>query len=155
MAYFSDSNTDLSFTRHALPPLTLPSLASHSKAPLENLKGRPFILNFWGSWCVTCRTENPFLSALAFEGVTLVGVALKDTQESASQWLDEFGSPYTAVYLDTDGTYGEILGVQGAPETFVIDGEGNIRFHYQGLMQEPVWQNRVEPLWNSLKLRHE
>ena len=80
-----------------------------------------------------------------------MGVALKDAPESASRWLNDFGSPYTLSYIDEEGQYAEQLGVQGAPETFLIDGEGNVRFHYQGLMQDTVWRQRVMPILNGLR----
>ncbi|MEL0153469.1 MAG: DsbE family thiol:disulfide interchange protein, partial [Halieaceae bacterium] len=83
--------------------------------------------------------------------VPIVGVALKDAPDAATRWLREFGSPYQLSYIDADGHYAEQLGVQGAPETFLIDGDGNVRFHYQGLLQETVWRERVMPILLGLR----
>ncbi len=153
--YIGSTRSDIATVEYPLPPIALEALDAQTPSDLEGLAGKPFIVNFWASWCVTCQTESPFLHALAGDGVPLVGIALKDSPTDAKRWLATFGSPYAMSFQDPDGTYAETLGVQGAPETFVVDGDGNIRFHYQGLLQETVWRKRIEPLLKSLAYRGE
>lgn len=152
--YLNALGGDIAASNYKLPAPLLPALNNSDKPEqisiLEGLAGQPFLLNFWASWCVTCQAENQFLRNIEGE-LPIVGIALKDTKENASNWLARFGSPYQTNLLDAEGAYAEILGVQGAPETFLIDGNGNVRFHYQGLLQETVWQTRVKPLLNRLR----
>jgi cytochrome c biogenesis protein CcmG/thiol:disulfide interchange protein DsbE len=152
---------DVAMSQYPLPRSDLPLLnvstavsADSKNDPTLNpdsiASGEPYLLNFWASWCVTCQAESRFLRMISDE-VPIVGVALKDAPDAATRWLREFGSPYQFSYIDADGHYAEQLGVQGAPETFLIDGDGNVRFHYQGLLQETVWRERVMPILLGLR----
>ena len=159
--YDSARTGDVAISQYPLPRSDLPLLDNSATAPAENLSdlrrspgtmasGEPYLLNFWASWCVTCQAESRFLRMISDE-VPIVGVALKDAPDAATRWLREFGSPYQFSYIDADGHYAEQLGVQGAPETFLIDGDGNVRFHYQGLLQETVWRERVMPILQGVR----
>jgi cytochrome c biogenesis protein CcmG/thiol:disulfide interchange protein DsbE len=158
--YDSARTSDVAMSHYPPPQSDLPLLdasaayADSRKDQSVNLgsiaSGEPYLLNFWASWCVTCQAESRFLRMISDE-VPIVGVALKDAPDAATRWLREFGSPYEFSYIDADGHYAEQLGVQGAPETFLIDGDGNVRFHYQGLLQETVWRERVMPILLGLR----
>ena len=156
--YAGNMGGDVAASDYPLPASDLPTLESQQSEPALNANASnqpsfpdtPFLLNFWASWCVTCQTENKFLHAISGE-VPIVGIALKDSPESAARWLEKFGSPFDLSLIDAEGHYAEELGVQGAPETFLVDGHGNVRFHYQGLLQETVWEQRVQPLLDSLR----
>ena len=158
LVYAGNMGGDVAASDYPLPASDLPLLESQQSEPASNpnsssqpsIPDTPFLLNFWASWCVTCQTENKFLHAIS-DDVPIIGIALKDSPESAARWLETFGSPYELSLIDADGRYAEELGVQGAPETFLVDRHGNVRFHYQGLLQETVWEQRVEPLLNSLR----
>lgn len=149
--YFGAAYSDLSGTKFPLPDQPLEVLGSSESVELGSLQGEPYLINFWASWCVTCQTENKFLHEIASENIRLVGIALKDDPISAEGWLQQFGSPFQLSLVDSSGSYGERLGVQGAPETFLVDRDGNVRFHYQGLIQPEVWQSRIRPLYLQLR----
>lgn len=146
--YFSG---DIAAIKHPLPTLRLPPLEDNDNENLDDLAGQPFLLNFWASWCVTCQEENKFLNQLSRQGIPLAGVALKDSSDDAKRWLNRFGSPFMVSLQDPNGEYAARLGVQGAPETFVVDSEGHVRFHYQGLIQPEVWRQRLKPLLDELQ----
>ena len=159
--YDSTRTSDVAMSHYPLPQSDLPLLEASAAAAVNSISewrlnpgsiasGEPYLLNFWASWCVTCQAESRFLRMISDE-VPIVGVALKDAPHAATRWLREFGSPYQFSYIDADGHYAEQLGVQGAPETFLIDGDGNVRFHYQGLLQETVWTERVMPILLGLR----
>ena len=97
---------------------------------LEALKGKPVVLNFWGSWCGPCRDEAPILSAAETRwrdrGVLFLGVDSKDAEADALAFEEEFGIRYHSV-VDADGSLGVEYGVFGYPETFFIDPDGVIR----------------------------
>ncbi|AOM02390.1 DsbE family thiol:disulfide interchange protein [Cobetia marina] len=99
------------------------------------LKGQVSLVNVWGEWCPTCKHEMPQLLDLANRGVHMVGVDYKDKRAKGRQFLEEFGDPFSVNLFDPDGTLGFDLGVYGAPETFLVDAEGVIRYHHTGYIR--------------------
>jgi cytochrome c biogenesis protein CcmG, thiol:disulfide interchange protein DsbE len=118
---------------------------------LEDLRGKPFILNVWASWCVACREEHPVLVEFAKKrAVPLYGLDYKDTRADAGAWLSRFGNPYDVSLFDADGRVGIDFGVYGVPETFVIDGNGVIRMKHIGPLTPEVLADEIEPLLKKL-----
>ncbi len=135
-----------------VPEFALPSLVEAGKTLDSNLfKGRVTLLNVWATWCVSCRIEHPYLLELASRGVAIVGLNYKDDSVAARQWLVDGGNPYAAVIVDADGRMGVDLGVFGAPETYLVDREGVIRFKRVGVIDERVWVQELAPLYQSLQ----
>lgn len=135
-----------------LPAFTLPRL-SDANATLSNadLRGRPILLNVWASWCVACRQEHPVLLELAKRGeVEIIGLNYKDTREAANQVLTQHGNPYRENAFDAEGHVGLDLGVYGVPESFVIDGEGVIRYKQVGVLTPEVLDQTILPLMRKL-----
>jgi cytochrome c biogenesis protein CcmG/thiol:disulfide interchange protein DsbE len=107
---------------------------AYSMAPLEGattvtpaaFAGKPYLVNFFASWCVPCRQEAPALNALARQGVPILGIASKDSPEKIKRMLGELGNPYTHVGMDPTGATGIDFGVTGWPETYVVSGDGKI-----------------------------
>jgi cytochrome c biogenesis protein CcmG/thiol:disulfide interchange protein DsbE len=112
------------------------------------INGKPLLLNVWATWCPTCRAEHQYLNQLSARGVRIVGMNYKDDRQKAVDWLNRLGNPYALNLFDGDGMAGLDLGVYGAPETFLIDGKGIIRYRHAGDLNETVWQNEVKPLWD-------
>ncbi|HXH02388.1 MAG TPA: DsbE family thiol:disulfide interchange protein [Candidatus Competibacteraceae bacterium] len=111
----------------------------------DDLKGKPALLNVWATWCPTCRAEHEMLRSLAAQGVTIYGVNYKDDPTKAVQWLKDLGNPYTLNIDDQSGQLGIDLGVYGAPETFILDARGVIRYRHVGAVDEQVWREVLEP----------
>ena len=111
------------------------------------VNGEVTLVNVWGSWCPSCVYEHPYLQTLVERGVRLVGVDYKDTPEEARAWLDRFGDIYEFHIQDPLGRLGIDLGVYGAPETYIIDGEGIIRYKRVGVVDERVWTTQMEPVY--------
>ncbi len=116
----------------------------------EDLKGQVSLLNVWATWCVSCRIEHPYLLSLAEQGVPIVGVNYKDDVEAARQWLKDLADPYVYSVVDLDGRLGIDLGVFGAPETYVVDKHGVIRYKHVGVVNEKVWTEKLEPIVRAL-----
>ncbi|HHR5846368.1 TPA: DsbE family thiol:disulfide interchange protein [Providencia alcalifaciens] len=112
------------------------------------IQGQPILLNVWATWCPTCRAEHQYLNQLASQGIRVVGLNYKDDRQKAIVWLRELGNPYALSLFDGQGMLGLDLGVYGAPETFLIDGQGIIRYRHAGAVDERVWQNELKPLWD-------
>jgi cytochrome c biogenesis protein CcmG/thiol:disulfide interchange protein DsbE len=129
-----------------VPAFELPLLSDTSRTITnENLPDKPFLMNIWGSWCPTCIIEHPFLMKLEERGVNLVGVNYKDEIGDALGYLNRGGDPFSMSIQDLSGQFALDLGLTGAPETFVVDGEGIIRQHIIGEINESNWQSRIAP----------
>lgn len=126
----------------ALPSLPDPA----SRIGVQDLRGRPYVLNVWGSWCVSCRIEHPLVTELARSGALVVGFNYKDTPEDAARWLAQFGNPFALIVQDTDGRAALDWGIYGAPETFVIDADGIVRFKHVGPLTADVVSRDILPL---------
>lgn len=117
----------------------------------EEMRGRVWLLNVWASWCIACREEHPMLLEIARSGaVPIYGLNSKDRREDAISWLNELGDPYVLSVSDLDGRVGIDYGVYGAPETFLVDRNGMIRFKHIGPITPDVWQKKFLPLLNEL-----
>ncbi len=129
-----------------VPAFELPLLADTSRIMTnDNLPDEPFLLNIWGSWCPTCIVEHPFLMELDERDVNIVGVNYKDEIGNALGYLNQRGDPFSMSIQDLSGQFALDLGLTGAPETFTVDGQGVIRQHIIGEVNEENWQARIEP----------
>ncbi|MGX9741089.1 DsbE family thiol:disulfide interchange protein [Pseudocitrobacter corydidari] len=113
------------------------------------VSGKPLLLNVWATWCPTCRAEHQFLNQLSAQGVRVVGMNYKDDRQKAVDWLNRLGNPYSLSLFDGNGMLGLDLGVYGAPETFLIDGQGVIRWRHAGALDDRVWREQLAPLWRQ------
>jgi cytochrome c biogenesis protein CcmG/thiol:disulfide interchange protein DsbE len=134
-----------------MPPVeglqNMPGLAS------DDLKtGTPTIVNVWASWCGPCRVEHPVLMDLAArDDVRLVGLNYKDAPQNARRFLGTLGNPFQAVGADRTGRTAIDWGVYGVPETFIVDGNGIIRFKYVGPIAPEDIENVILPELESAK----
>ncbi|ANI14112.1 thiol:disulfide interchange protein DsbE [Pseudomonas citronellolis] len=133
------------------PAFALPGVLEPNKTYTQaDLKGRPALVNVWGTWCPTCRFEHPVLAKLAEQGVVIVGINYKDDNAAAQKWLQDLHDPYVLNIADAQGTLGLDLGVYGAPETYVIDKDGIIRHKLVGAVDEKVWREQLAPIYQRL-----
>ncbi|USQ13185.1 DsbE family thiol:disulfide interchange protein [Legionella lytica] len=135
-----------------VPDFTLPELHHpESSFSSQNIRNQVVLLNVWASWCAACTDEQVFMLQLAREGMPIYGLNYKDKPEDALQWLSQWGNPYKLVMQDREGRAAIDLGVYGAPETFVIDKKGVIRYRHAGVMNQELWQKEVLPLIKQLE----
>ncbi|KAF1687572.1 DsbE family thiol:disulfide interchange protein [Pseudoxanthomonas broegbernensis] len=129
------------------PDFVLPLLHDPSVAvSAAQLRGAPYVLNVWGSWCVECREEHPVLTEFAqTKRVRVVGYNWKDEPEDALRWLERYGNPFFVVLADKEGRYALDWGVAGAPETFLVDGSGIVRWKHTGPLTRAVVRERLLP----------
>ena len=119
---------------------------------VESQRGKVWLLNVWASWCGPCKDELPVLrEAAQRHGIALYGLNYKDKPDEARQWLARNGNPYLASASDVDGRVGIEYGVYGVPETFVIDGDGRIRYKHLGLITPELWRTRLQPVIEALQ----
>lgn len=137
-----------------LPAFELPDLMAPTQLlNAEKLKGKVYLLNVWGLWCPTCNAELGFLTELRKQGIDIVGLYYVQPQDSAFgetfdiatlqqdvlKKLQEQGDPYRLNILDEKRSLIFDLGVTGAPETFLIDAQGQIRAHHVGDINPQNW----------------
>jgi len=129
------------------PEFTLPLLYEPTKSlGRKDLLGQPYLLNVFGSWCPTCQDEHPFLMREGKSlGIRLIGLDWKDQPEAAKRWLQQFGNPYQTIIADEDGRAGIDFGVYGAPETFLVDAQGVIRYKRIGMLTPDVIASELKP----------
>jgi cytochrome c biogenesis protein CcmG/thiol:disulfide interchange protein DsbE len=130
-----------------LPEFQLRSLELGDRlVTTADLPDGPFILNIWGSYCLPCLQENPiFMAAKEQNIIPIIGLNYKDRDEAARDWLELNGNPFELNIIDDTGRYGIDLGVYGAPETFLVDANGVIRFKHIGVINYRIWEDEIMP----------
>jgi cytochrome c biogenesis protein CcmG/thiol:disulfide interchange protein DsbE len=137
----------------AAPAFSLPSLHEPERTiALSELRGAPFLMNVWGSWCAACRDEHPVLTRFAeTKRLRVVGYNYKDERADALRWLEQFGNPFWLVVTDIEGKTAIDWGVYGAPETFLVDAAGVIRWKHVGAITEDTVQDEILPALQKLE----
>ena len=148
---------------HEVPsPLINHPVAEFALAPLEgrehgftseDLKGHVSLVNVFGSWCVACRIEHPFLTRLSRLGIVpIYGIDWREKNRQAGPaWLMQHGDPYTLVGDDPESRAAIAFGVTGAPETFIVDANGVIRYKQVGPITSEVWEETLWPIVRQLQ----
>lgn len=138
---------------NTVPDFELSTVADEDRSVTpEQLHGEAALLNVWATWCFACKAEHPYLVQLAQqEGVKIIGINYRDERAPAQKWLKDLHNPYEYSLFDNEGRLGLDLGVTGAPETYVIDREGIVRYRHIGVVNERVWQDTLKPLYLSLQ----
>lgn len=115
-----------------------------------NLPKQPYLLNVWATWCPSCMAEHGFFVSLANQGVVIIGNNYNDSRDMAIDFLKNNGNPFLFNLFDDEGSLAVDLGITGAPETYVVDGNGIVRMHIVGIMNAEKWQTNVKPCYDTL-----
>jgi len=134
------------------PEFRLPRLEQPTQFVTKtDMLGKPYLLNVFASWCFACGDEHPVLMAYRDKfGIPLVGYDYKDAPQDARAWLDRHGNPYHEVVTDQSGETAINFGVYGAPETYLIDAKGIIRYKHIGPLTPDVIAKELEPKIRAL-----
>ena len=137
----------------SMPVFELTQLADPERTVSDtDMRGEVSVLNVWGTWCAECRVEHDVLLRLARTGqARIVGLNWKDDRQKAQQWLRDLGNPYAVTAFDGDGRVAIDWGVYGAPETFVMDAEGIVRYKHIGALSNELVDKKILPLIKKLK----
>ena len=133
-----ESNIHFEQTKIFLPEFSFPDLFDESgEFSKKDLMGKFSIVNFFASWCTTCRAEHEVLLRLQQEGIIdIYGVAWRDIDKKTKDYLEDSGNPFKKVAKDSQGLFNKITGIEAVPETLIIDKSGNVVMRYRGNLQE-------------------
>lgn len=135
------------------PTFQLPELFNAKQTISDkNFLGHVTLLNVWATWCYECAAEHDFLVQLAHDDhVIFYGLNYKDDATKAQDFLKKYGNPYQRIAIDQAGVVAIDWGVYGAPETFIIDKKGIIRYKEIGPLTQDVWDRDLKPLIKKLE----
>jgi cytochrome c biogenesis protein CcmG/thiol:disulfide interchange protein DsbE len=134
------------------PAFALPVLDDAGRTVTKaSLLGKPYFLNVFASWCIECVHEHPMLMAEMKQlGLPLVGFNYKDDPQAATAWLAEHGNPFDVIVADREGRSAIDFGVYAAPETFLIDAKGVVRYKRIGPITPEVIDQEIRPALAAL-----
>ena len=119
------------------PEINLDTLVEDYKLSNNNFRNEVVLVNFFASWCVPCIVEHDFLFKLKKQKpIKIYGINYKDNIENLEVWLKKLGNPYAKIGIDKTGTTGIDWGVNGIPESFLIDQNGIIKHKINGVIDE-------------------
>jgi cytochrome c biogenesis protein CcmG, thiol:disulfide interchange protein DsbE len=135
------------------PAFVLPRLDDPAQSVSKaSLLGQPYLVNVFASWCIACGEEHPVLMAQGRTlGIPVIGYDYKDAPEDAKAWLAQHGNPYDMVIADREGRTAIDFGVYGAPESFLVDGKGVIRYKRIGPFTPEVIETQLKPAIAALQ----
>lgn len=96
--------------------------------------GKPYVLNFWATWCPPCRDEFPELNQFASAhtaDIQFYAINMQESGEQVSGFLKSNGYALP-VLLDQDGSIGRTFRIRTLPTTIVVDSQGVIRYRKSG-----------------------
>lgn len=130
------------------PAFSMPLYAADSSLSLAQLEGTPVVLNFWASWCLSCRDEARVLEAGWREhgpDVAFLGIAVNDEDGPAQAFIRRYGKTYH-LGSDDDGSVAVDYGLYGVPETFFIGRDGRILSRHIGPLTGADLERRIAEL---------
>ena len=140
---------------HPIGPFKLATLKDSTRIITNaDLKGQVSLLNVWATWCPNCVIEHPEMIRISREeNIRLIGVDYHDERGKAIAWLAARGDPYRFVIFDKEGKLGMNLGVYGAPETYLVDTDGVVRYRHIGIMTRQIFEQEFKPRLKLLRKR--
>ena len=116
---------------------------------LEDLRGKPVVINFWASWCPPCRIEAPLIErtwrAYKKRGLIFLGVNIQDRKEDALNYIRQFAITYPNG-PDPTGEISIDYGVSGLPVTFFVSRDGEIVRRWVGAIERSVLISSIEEI---------
>lgn len=121
------------------PQFTLNTLDGQPVS-LEDVKGKPVMINFWASWCPPCLEETPALiqayNELKAENTSaeFIGIGTNDNKDNLQKFAENNDIPYIVVE-DPDGKASDAYSVRGMPTTVFLDSNGIVRRIWNGAIK--------------------
>ncbi|MBI5285146.1 MAG: TlpA family protein disulfide reductase [Chloroflexi bacterium] len=120
--------------------------ADGNAVKLSDLRGKVVWVNFWATWCVPCKKELPDIQRLYDEkrdaGLEVLAVNVQESRDDARSFF-EARALSLPLLIDGDGAVYEQYRLQGLPDSFFIDREGNIAAVQYGFLTEDKMRDRL------------
>ncbi len=114
--------------------------------------GKITVLNVWATWCPSCYVEHPYWELHAKNKDVVVGaINYRDDRTKALKFLADRGNFFQWNLFDEKGRLGIEFGVYGAPETFLIDPLGKVRYRHVGVVDTEVFESVFVPMIERIK----
>ena len=127
----------------AAPGINVPDLYDPSKlVKVSDMQGQVWLFNVWGTWCPECWREHAYLKELSKKGIPIVGLNWRDEAAEAKKMLDRMGNPFLKIGFDPHSSVAMDWGVDGAPETFLINQQGIVVAKHAGGITPLVWAEK-------------
>lgn len=130
------------------PDLVLPDLSGKT-VTLASFRGKPVLVNFWATWCDTCRVEMPELEEMSRRSggrFAVIGVSLDDDPAEVPPFAKRHKLTFPLLIADRKAVAG--YAVRGLPTAFLIDAEGRIARRWAGAMDVGAMENDILGLLN-------
>jgi cytochrome c biogenesis protein CcmG/thiol:disulfide interchange protein DsbE len=117
---------------------------------LDDARGKITVVNFFASWCIPCKEENPALVRVyeryrASSDVVFLGVLYQDSRDSGLAYVKDNGVVWPTA-SDDDGRVAFAYGVFGIPETYFIGADGIIAGRHIGPIDEATLVTAIDCL---------
>jgi len=118
---------------------------------LERVRGRVVFLNFWATWCVSCREELPELQTLFMKygdaGFDVIGICVDGSVTTIERFMKEVSITFP-ILIDPDGKASDAYRVTGLPASFILDRDGVVRYWHMGFEKGylPVYEGEIKEL---------
>lgn len=128
-----------------VPDFSLESVfVSQGALVRKDLEGEFSLVNIFASWCVACMQEHPHLLALKKSGrLPVYGINWRDKKQEVLEWLRTLGNPYTKIGWDYNGETAIAFGITGAPESFLINPEGEVIYRHAGPLDMEIVEKEI------------
>lgn len=123
-----------------LPDFSLPNLYNeNAEFSKKNLIGHYSVINFFASWCATCRDEHEALLSLQKDNIVKIyGIAWRDISQSTKKYLENYGNPFEIVALDSRGLFTKIIDLKAVPETLIVNPNGLVIARITGKLEPEI-----------------
>jgi cytochrome c biogenesis protein CcmG/thiol:disulfide interchange protein DsbE len=130
-----------------IPGFRIPGLIDQGFTSLDLIGGgKPVLLVFWSSWSAPCMQQHPVLLMLKDLGVPIWGIAYRDKRDAAADFLERNTDPFERVGLDGPGRIAMDFSMEMVPETYLVDGDGFVRWHMVGALTQEMATRQIMPL---------